>query len=1568
MRVRPSHDPQARVCAFATSNSTIKLDSKVIGTSQAAIAGRGDEVPKSFSFDYVASPHVSQETFFEKVGRPMAEYCLSGYNGCIFAYGQTGSGKTYTIQGPDGPHRSEDKGLTVRILEYIFRKLSRAQRASPNYHYVCECSYLELYQEQLQDLLADETKKLDLREDLKKGVYVENMTKIPIRSAEDAEGLFLCGAKKRHVAFSKANDQSSRSHAIFTIYIQIQELNDTGMTAIKSSMLHIVDLAGSERQKNTEASGTRLQEAGTINKSLTHLGKTIRALIDKSENQKVHVPYRESKLTFLLKQSLGGNSKTSIIATVDPGLKSYGETLSTLRFADRAKMIRNNAVINESSAGTLAQLQTEIKRLQLENQSLRQSQSASSSSNGSAGANGSVSPRGLAYGSTGTGSHGGSPIEIERDERICELEELFRTMVERLQKANVERDNFSLKVLDLKKLLLAKESFAESFKLISKLREEKIAQILRCHDTDSASAILVSEEEVDRLKSEIEALKYQRDHHPDVLRVTIENLELKEVLEQYEDHYGPDGEIQQLRAMCAKFSNQIVKLSTDKAKLISLLKGDDAETTQSEANDESTAEKPTTPNAASSNHKLDAWSQEVKVERLEAEIERIKMEAMQQLSAGDEREVAVRNDLEETKQQLLQLEERMARIIESHEEEKQQLEAHYASLSETVRDKYEREIKALYDKLEHAHVSSTTVLTMEKQLSEQTDEYVLMKKIHFDMQSDLKALYRVVEASYKSSELDDEYDDENMSRNARSGQDTDDLIRFEDFNPESPSTPRSSLATPRKSILSMPSKTPSKSPWTPNRGSTMLTPTSRSGLTPGRTSLSIPRLAISKIQELHAVVADFTSKISELENSLAEVDGVHFAACKEYEDRITRGEDKIAELEAQAADLIAREAAMAETVESLESQLDCNNTLVEEKETEATELKNTVARLEQEAARLLSEKEALQAHSSALVTQLKQQKDEQVLAMMKRQDEVETELFEAKSQSERDGALCKDLQDQLSDALERLSTTDATLEQTRALVDSLTSNCFERDEKVKNYKRELADANADRESLLSRLEVLEGAEETLQSLRRENEELVCAAKESCRSLREAQNELSRTEEAHHKEQLELEQEKQLAAHAFEQLQCENDEIAAQLNRAHAQLKKLSSDFSFSQSEASTLKATLIRDQALLTDAKAQIGQMEQLLRAEYVKVAKLEDEVGSLSHSQRKLVDELAESQRLRTSTQSELDECIASLKQKSDQLQTIVNDGTVEEHLLRDERDALQAQLAESRAEVAAISAKLESAASEIFSLQEQFADRETELETKVQERESKLQSLNHSAEVTRRQFQEADGKNIHEIGQLKRQLKEAALEYQSKEKKLQEEIATLQVDKVVALKNAEIAALKSQLESTQHELASMRECLDSAVATAEERDSALTSAKMEFADLSSQKNGKIKYVNKMKLENIQLHREVSELTAKLAELGAAHVTPQAPVPTKATSSVRVPTTTSSTIHSTTPSSSGVVVGTRATTRRAPSAELTDLTNGKIPKRTATVHEDTKPAASVLTRGVSARRTVAARSGSDHA
>lgn len=205
---------------------------------------------------------------------------------------------------------------------------------------------MEIFQEQICDLLNPTAQTLNIREDAKNGVYVEGLTEEVVRTPDEAYALLLLGARHRHTSPTAMNERSSRSHSVFTLSIESTETKND-VTSRRFSKLSLVDLAGSERQKSTEAAGQRLKEAGSINKSLFLLGNVIRDLVDVANGKPKHIPYRNSRLTFLLRDSLGGNSKTTIVATISSAADSFSETLSTLKFAARAKLIRNQAVINQ---------------------------------------------------------------------------------------------------------------------------------------------------------------------------------------------------------------------------------------------------------------------------------------------------------------------------------------------------------------------------------------------------------------------------------------------------------------------------------------------------------------------------------------------------------------------------------------------------------------------------------------------------------------------------------------------------------------------------------------------------------------------------------------------------------------------------------------------------------------------------------------------------------------------------------------------------------------------------------------------------------------------------------------------------------------------------------------------------------------------------------------------------------------------------------------------------------------------------------------------------------------------
>ncbi|KAL4689487.1 hypothetical protein H8959_012278 [Pygathrix nigripes] len=355
------------------------------------------ETPKSFSFDYSYWSHTSpedinyasQKQVYRDIGEEMLQHAFEGYNVCIFAYGQTGAGKSYTMMGkqekdqqgiiPQARGGGQGRGppwLTIppflQLCEDLFSRIN--DTTNDNMSYSVEVSYMEIYCERVRDLLNPKNKgNLRVREHPLLGPYVEDLSKLAVTSYNDIQDLMDSGNKARTVAATNMNETSSRSHAVFNIiFTQKRHDAETNITTEKVSKISLVDLAGSERADSTGAKGTRLKEGANINKSLTTLGKVISALAEmdsgpnknKKKKKTDFIPYRDSVLTWLLRENLGGNSRTAMVAALSPADINYDETLSTLRYADRAKQIRCNAVINEDPNNKLIrELKDEVTRL-----------------------------------------------------------------------------------------------------------------------------------------------------------------------------------------------------------------------------------------------------------------------------------------------------------------------------------------------------------------------------------------------------------------------------------------------------------------------------------------------------------------------------------------------------------------------------------------------------------------------------------------------------------------------------------------------------------------------------------------------------------------------------------------------------------------------------------------------------------------------------------------------------------------------------------------------------------------------------------------------------------------------------------------------------------------------------------------------------------------------------------------------------------------------------------------------------------------------------------------------------
>lgn len=314
------------------------------------------ELAKTFTFDAVYDASSKQADLYDETVRPLIDSVLQGFNGTLFAYGQTGTGKTYTMQGVWAD--LEKRGVIPNSFEHIFTHISRSQ----NQQYLVRASYLEIYQEEIRDLLAkDQSKKMELKENPETGVYIKDLSSFVTKNVKEIEHVMNLGNQTRSVGSTNMNEYSSRSHAIFVITVECSETGPDGEDHIRVGKLNLVDLAGSERQSKMGAQGERPKEASKINLSLSALGNVISALVD---GKSTHIPYRDSKLTRLLQDSLGGNAKTIMVATLGPASHSYDESLSTLRFANRAKNIKNKPRVNEDPKDTLLrEFQEEIIRL-----------------------------------------------------------------------------------------------------------------------------------------------------------------------------------------------------------------------------------------------------------------------------------------------------------------------------------------------------------------------------------------------------------------------------------------------------------------------------------------------------------------------------------------------------------------------------------------------------------------------------------------------------------------------------------------------------------------------------------------------------------------------------------------------------------------------------------------------------------------------------------------------------------------------------------------------------------------------------------------------------------------------------------------------------------------------------------------------------------------------------------------------------------------------------------------------------------------------------------------------------
>ncbi|XP_017698849.2 kinesin-like protein KIN-12F [Phoenix dactylifera] len=524
-----------------------------------------------FTFDYVACETINQEMLFRVAGLPMVENCMSGYNSCIFAYGQTGSGKTYTMLGEINELEgspSPDRGMTPRIFEFLFARIRAEEesRRDEKLKYNCRCSFLEIYNEQITDLFDPLSTNLLLREDIRKGVYVENLTEFEVENVNDILKLLIQGAANRKVAATNMNRESSRSHSVFTCVIESRWEKDS-TSNLRFARLNLVDLAGSERQKTSGAEGERLKEAANINKSLSTLGHVIMVLADVAHGKQRHVPYRDSRLTFLLQDSLGGNSKTMIIANISPSICSASETLSTLKFAQRSRLIQNNAVVNEDASGDIIALQSQIRLLKEELSVLKHQKVSRSLSfrkavfedfeNEACDASDVEKLEGVAEVDANE-LHHDETLHIIRvsTKQLKSLEATLAGALRREKMADNAIKQLEAEIEQLNRLVRQREEDTRCTKMMLKFREDKIHRLENLLKgvvtTDS-----YLQEENNALSEQVQLLCARVDRNPEVTRFALENIRLLDQLRKYQDFYE-EGERELLLTEVSELRNQLL--------------------------------------------------------------------------------------------------------------------------------------------------------------------------------------------------------------------------------------------------------------------------------------------------------------------------------------------------------------------------------------------------------------------------------------------------------------------------------------------------------------------------------------------------------------------------------------------------------------------------------------------------------------------------------------------------------------------------------------------------------------------------------------------------------------------------------------------------------------------------------------------------------------------------------------------------------------------------------------------------------------------------------------------------
>ncbi|XP_058445370.1 chromosome-associated kinesin KIF4 [Malaya genurostris] len=522
VRIRPLNNrEQDRGCRIVVEQPNPIEPQVVIGNG---ISGK----PEAFTFNYVFSPDDSQQLMYESAVRPLLQKLYAGYNVTILAYGQTGSGKTFTMGTNYDGDEDATMGVIPRAINDIFHRI---EETTEEFEVTLSCSFMELYQENLYDLLSKkgtrEERVVDIRESNNQ-IVIPGLTEVSISSADDTFEALIRGSQERAVASTAMNAVSSRSHAIFTL--NLTNRSKGAKPVVTNSKFHLVDLAGSERPKKTQATGERFKEGVKINQGLLVLGNVISAL-GSSGGPLGHVPYRESKLTRLLQDSLGGNSVTLMIACVSPADYNCEETINTLRYANRAKNIRNKAVVNQDpNQAEIRRLNAVIQELRLE---LLSATTGKENVPGEANRVSTAPEKGIFRSSSSNNIQSITSAEAIRRER--EMSDKIRTLQQQLQSALQDLATDQLRALSMEKIIEELETLLATSP-DSELKQE-IQSILLGYKEETELIRIDAQQTDTMLQTASEDFQNRSDTHTqkqmkirDELRQLTKELELKEEL------------------------------------------------------------------------------------------------------------------------------------------------------------------------------------------------------------------------------------------------------------------------------------------------------------------------------------------------------------------------------------------------------------------------------------------------------------------------------------------------------------------------------------------------------------------------------------------------------------------------------------------------------------------------------------------------------------------------------------------------------------------------------------------------------------------------------------------------------------------------------------------------------------------------------------------------------------------------------------------------------------------------------------------------------------------------------